>query len=125
MFSFAPTVHCVPMGCSWYCARMAALCSKPPEPTTTPRRARTSPAEPFLVTTAPVTAPFSEYRSVKGVLSHTGTPAPSSPARSPPASAWPMVSGFCPSSAAFVPRARHSVATASPFTLTAVSASHL
>lgn len=125
VFSFAPTVQSVPMGCCWYWARIAALCSKPPEPTMTPWRARTSPAEPFFVTTTPVTEPDSMFRSVSGVFSHTGTPADISPARSPVASDWPMVSGFWPSRAALVPRARHSVATARPLALTRDRLSHL
>lgn len=126
VFSFAPTVQSVPIGWRWYWARIAALCSKPPEPTTTPCRAVIRPAAPSRVTRTPVTLPSSAVlSSVSGVFSHTGTPAVCSPARSPPASAWPMVSGFCPSSAALVPRARHSVATARPLALTSERASHL
>ena len=121
VFSLAPTVQAVPIGCRWYCARIAALCSNPPEPTMTPRRARTSP----FGTRTPVTAPFSTFRSTSGVFSHTGTFAASRPARSPAASAWPMVSGFCPASAAAVPRARHAAATAAPLAFTAARFSHL
>lgn len=125
VFSFAPTDHWVPIGCCWYCARICALCSKPPEPTTTPRRARTVPRTPSFSTTTPVTAPPSWTRSTSGLFSHTGTPARWSPARSPAARDWPIVSGFSPRSAAFVPRARHSVDTARPLALTAARFSHL
>ena len=36
----APTVHSVPIGSRWYLRRIDSLCSKPPEPRITPRRAR-------------------------------------------------------------------------------------
>ena len=36
----APTVHSVPIGARWYFTRICSLCSKPPQPRITPRRAR-------------------------------------------------------------------------------------
>src|SRR5690348_8872806 len=42
----APTVHSVPIGSRWYSRRIDRLCSKPPDATTTPRRARKRPLTP-------------------------------------------------------------------------------
>ena len=38
----APTVHSVVIGARWYFTRICSLCSKPPQPRMTPRRARIS-----------------------------------------------------------------------------------
>ena len=91
----------------------------------TPPLAVTRAGEPFREITTPLTLPFTMFRLASGVLSHTGTPADCSPARSPAAVAWPMVSGAWPRSAAAVPRAMHSAATAVPLALTVASSSHL
>ena len=94
VFDAAPTVQSTPIGCCSYSSRMARLCSNPPDPTITPRLAlMVSWVLPWVAVT-PVTRPvLPSTRPVSGVLSQTGTPADSSPVRSPPASAWPMVSG--------------------------------
>ena len=42
VFATAPTVHSVVIGARWYLTRICSLCSNPPEPRMTPRRARMS-----------------------------------------------------------------------------------
>ena len=42
VLAFAPTVHSVVIGARWYFTRICSLCSKPPDPRITARRARMS-----------------------------------------------------------------------------------
>src|SRR5579859_3352737 len=89
----APRVHDVLAGDGRYCVRMARLCSNPPAAMMTPPLALTSDETPLTVATTPLTVPLAMLRLSIGVLSQTGTPALSRPARRPAADAWPMVSG--------------------------------
>ena len=42
VLALAPTVHSVVIGARWYFTRICSLCSNPPQPRITPRRARIS-----------------------------------------------------------------------------------
>ena len=42
VLALAPTVHSVVIGARWYFTRICSLCSNPPAPRMTPRRARIS-----------------------------------------------------------------------------------
>src|ERR1035437_5616432 len=84
VFAATATVQSIPMGCCSYLSRMARLCSKPPEPTMTPRVALICNCAPPCVASTPVTRPAAlSCRLTSGVLSHTGTLAESSPAPQP------------------------------------------
>ncbi|CFS03570.1 Uncharacterised protein [Mycobacterium tuberculosis] len=110
VLALAPTVHSVVMGARWYLIRICSLCSKPPQARITPRRARISCGSADSAswesrTYTPDTTPFSTKRSVKAVLSSTGTPARCNPIRNGPMRARPMPTRFLPVAFAHIVRA--------------------
>ena len=106
----APTVHSVVIGARWYLTRICSLCSNPPLPRITPRRARMSCGSavsgPWVSRTRmPATTPSSMYRSVIAVFSSTGTPASRNPMRSGAMRARPIPTRFLPVAWAHIVRA--------------------
>ncbi len=74
----------------WYRCRHSALWSNPPDPSTTPRVARTPTSRPSCCVRTPTTAPSSTTSSVTGADSHSSTPSRCATSSSDAASAAPM-----------------------------------